>query len=295
MFRALGKVVRRVWADSAIRFLLVGAVLFGVQAVAKPKPRQKEPEAIVVTRAQVDELLRERKRLGEVTVDVDRVVGQYVEDELLWREGKKLGLDAQDPIVRRRIIQKMTFLAEDSVGTQDPGDRALRQFFDQHAAEFTLPVRVTFRQVFFSRQRRGDRAEKDARETLRKLDASPPADGESALGDPAITGSHLVMRSEEDLRNALGNDFASRVVAAEPGRWFGPVPSARGVHLIFIENRTVGGKPAFAKVRNAVYAAWALEQQRSSRQKLLEQLRRSYPVKVEPGAVERASLSKAGP
>jgi peptidyl-prolyl cis-trans isomerase C len=204
-------------------------------------------------------------------------------------------LDAEDPIVRRRVIQKMTFLAQDSVAAKDPGDAVLREFYGKHAPEFELPRRVSLRHVFFSRQRRGDHAEKDARESLSRLDATTPLEQATALGDAAIMGSHLVMRTEEDLRSTFGGDFGSRVFGANPGVWFGPVSSERGVHLVFVEAQDKGGRPEFSEVRSAVYAAWALEEQRSSRQKLLEQLRHVYRVEIAPDAAQALSVSKAGP
>jgi peptidyl-prolyl cis-trans isomerase C len=283
---------RRLWNDPIIRFLLVGGVLFGIHGSAARNEGEGSDRGIVVTQAVLQELIRERQRAGEVVVDLERLVADYVEEELLWREGKKLGLDNQDPIVRRRVIQKMLFLAEDSVGMEDPGDAELQRFFEAHASEFALPVRISLVHVFFSPQRRGDNAEQDARSALSWLEAAPRPEEATALGDPAIMGSRLSMRSERELRAYFGDDFTSRMLTEPPGRWFGPVRSSRGVHVVRIEHREDGHLPRFADVRSAVHAAWMLAEQRSSRQKLLDDLRRAYSVEIEPEAAA-TTLSEA--
>ena len=47
-------------------------------------------------------------------------IDQYVREEILSREAMKLGLDQNDTIIRRRLQQKMEFLAEDFAAGAEP-------------------------------------------------------------------------------------------------------------------------------------------------------------------------------
>jgi hypothetical protein len=89
-----------------------------------------------------------------------------VHEEVLYREALALGLDKNDAIVRRRLVQKMEFLFEDVAKLREPTNDELKAWFARNAERFTLPGRVTFRHLYFSPDRRGDRAREDATRAL---------------------------------------------------------------------------------------------------------------------------------
>src|SRR5690606_31157400 len=62
----------------------------------------------------------------------------FVEDEVLYREAMALGLHAADPIVRRRLIQKMRFLLEDTAPIAEPTEAELAAYLKEHAARFRI-------------------------------------------------------------------------------------------------------------------------------------------------------------
>jgi hypothetical protein len=49
----------------------------------------------------------------------------------------------------------------------------------------------------------------------------------------------------------FGAGFATRLAAAEPGAWFGPVPSSYGLHLVWIRERSPAVTPSLDAVRGA--------------------------------------------
>ncbi|MED5340629.1 MAG: hypothetical protein VYD60_03910, partial [Pseudomonadota bacterium] len=46
------------------------------------------------------------------------IVERYIQDEVYFRESQRLGLDVNDAIIRRRLVQKLTFLTEDIASIQ---------------------------------------------------------------------------------------------------------------------------------------------------------------------------------
>ena len=55
--------------------------------------------------------------------EIRRLVDSKVREEILYREALALGLDQDDTIVKRRMAQKMEFLAEDLAALREPNRR----------------------------------------------------------------------------------------------------------------------------------------------------------------------------
>lgn len=93
------------------------------------------------------------------------LLARLTEEELLAREARALGLDRDDTVVRRRLAQKLTFIIEDTSRIAYPSDAELRRFHGEHGERYKTDPRITFRQVFFSPQRRSQ-ADADATAAL---------------------------------------------------------------------------------------------------------------------------------
>lgn len=97
--------------DRLVVFTLVGAALF----VTQRSVGGRDGDVITVSGPITRELERElADRLGRVPTDDERTQALAVwrRDEALYREGLRRGLDDGDPIVRRRIIDKLLEIHE---------------------------------------------------------------------------------------------------------------------------------------------------------------------------------------
>ena len=90
------------------------------------------------------------------------MVENKVQQEILYREALAMGLDKDDEIVKRRMAQKMQFLAEDVAAAREPTTAELKSWFEKNSAKFAQPPRLSFRHLYFSPDRRGARARDDA-------------------------------------------------------------------------------------------------------------------------------------
>lgn len=169
-----------------------------------------------------------------------------------YRQAVSLGLDAGDPIVARRLVQQMRLQLETEARQSEPTDVELRQYLADHAEHFMIPARVQVEHVFYSRARRGERADVDARCSigLTADEACPP----SFSGDPSLWPSLLPLQSSNDLEKIFG--AAAAVIADSPvGIWTGPHRSALGFHVVRVIERVPATMPAFETVRVAVRLA----------------------------------------
>ena len=206
-------------------------------------------------RLTVDELtqlalvFRSQWRREPTPEEFTRLVENRVQEEVLYREALAMGLDKDDTIVKRRMAQKMQFLAEDVGAAREPDRVELEAWYSKNSSTFAQPTRVSFRHMYFSPDRRGARAREDAANALTKL-AGQPQDAKLAasIADAFMFQDYYRDRAPDQLAKEFGPQFALGVAQLEPGSWQGPIQSGLGWHLVFIDNDGPGRVPAFEEV-----------------------------------------------
>jgi hypothetical protein len=199
-----------------------------------------------------------------------------------------VGLEANDTIIRRRLAQKMQFLVEDLTTPGDPDDATLQAFFDVHPDWYEVPAKLSFRHVYFSRDRRADKAAADAELlllALRDQGGIARAAGESAplAGDPFMLRSEYADVAPRDVARDFGDAFATALFEVRPGDWSGPLESAYGVHLVKVSSRSEARLPALAEVRDRVAVDWSVEQRREIDRAAFARLKEGYEIHIEDG------------
>jgi parvulin-like peptidyl-prolyl isomerase len=190
-----------------------------------------------------------------------------------------MGLDKDDEIVKRRMAQKMQFLAEDVAAAREPTSAELKAWYEKNTASFAHPPRVSFRHLYFSPDRRGARARVDAAQALAKLSGQPvDAKIAGALADRFMFQEYYRDRAPEFLGKEFGPQFALAVAKLPPGAWQGPVESGFGWHLVFVDTVIPGRVPAFEEIEPDVKAAWLAEQKTLAWQKAYQEMRAKYTV-----------------
>jgi len=220
-----------------------------------------------------------------------------VQEEVLYREGLAMGLDKDDTIVKRRMAQKMQFLAEDVAAAHEPTTGELREWFERNRAMFEQPPRVSFRHLYFSPDRRGARARDDAAAALAKL-AGQPEDTKLAasLADPFMFQEYYRDRAPEFLGKEFGPRFAVTVAKLPAGSWQGPVESGFGWHLVFVDTRVPGRVPVFEEIEADVKTAWLADQKSRAWEKAYKDMRAKYTVLLPaPPDAQAATAAPAGP
>jgi peptidyl-prolyl cis-trans isomerase C len=209
------------------------------------------------------------------------LVDERVREEILSREAVALGLDKDDEIIKRRLAQKMDFLAQDLAVLQVPGDAELAEWYAQNSDRFALPPRVSFRHLYFSSDRPGPRERAGA--ALDKI-AGKPADATEAAGvaDPFMFQDYYADRSPEQVAKEFGPPFAKSVFQLKPGAWQGPIQSGYGWHLVFVAVVEPRRVPAFEEVESDVKTAWLDQKQREIKRNAFDAMRARYTVVVPP-------------
>jgi len=275
--------MKRWLREPLLHFLLLGAVLFGVYEFTQAG--QTVPVSSMEIRLTLNELtqlallFQSQWNREPTPEELNRLIENKIQDEILYREALAMGLDKDDEIVKRRMAQKMQFLTEDVAAAREPAAAELKNWYEGNSARFAQPNRVSFRHLYFSPDRRGNRARDDAAQALAKL-AGQPEDSRlvSSLADPFMFQEYYRDRSPEFLGKEFGPQFAQAVAKLTPGSWQGPIESGFGWHLVFVDTVIPGRVPAFDEVEPDVKTAWLNEQKARSWQKTYEELRAKYTV-----------------
>lgn len=271
--------------EPLLHFAVIGAVLFAVLSRGNTDDEGISRE-IVVTQGHIENLSLLWQRTWQrppTQEELKGIVRDYVREEILYREARAMGLDENDSVIRRRLRQKLEFLAEDFAAMAEPDEAQLQAFLDNHLERYAIEPRLSFRQVFVSRDKRGAEASAHIDRLLSLLREDAPGVTPEELGDPLPLPSALNDVAVAEVSRAFGNDFADAVQALPTASWQGPVASAFGEHLVFLSHHQPGRKPELAEVREAVRRDWLAEQQRDTREAFYNSLREQYSVKVEGG------------
>jgi len=238
---------------------------------------QREP--IVVTRAHVDGLRQQYVRQTGALPSPEEeaaLIERFVDDEVLIREARAMGLDRGDPIVRRRLVQKMQSLLEEFSGREPPTEPELQAYWDAHRSTYRTPERTSLSQVFLSRNGEKEPPVARARRLLDRLRAGAAPE---TLGDPFLPGVHFEQRTGRELAATFGTDFVERLPALPVGVWEGPVPSSYGWHLVRVEARTAARPLELDAVRPRVLQALQSARRQEAVRAELGRLRDRYEVR----------------
>jgi len=282
-----------------VHFVCAGALLFGGYTLLHPERLARDAshriELTPDDLRQISVVWLAQGRPAPTPDEMRSLVESRIREEILYREALELGLDQGDTIVKRRLAQKMEFLFEDVSALREPGAGELEAFFAENSARFAQPARVTFRQLYFSPDRRGARARDDATSALEKL-ASERVDSDAAgaLADPFMFQDYYGDRPYEQVATAFGPGFADALFRTEPGSWQGPVQSGYGWHLVYVDARTPESTPAFEEVEADVRAAWLEVQRAALKQRALEEMKSRYEIVVPDDLTPNAPVSVSG-
>jgi hypothetical protein len=285
----------RVLQEPLLHFLVLAGGLFVLSRVFSEAPAAEEPGTIVVSDQRIRSLNLSFQRTWQrppTPQELDGLIEDYVKEEVFYREALAMGLDRDDTLVRRRLRQKLEFLAEDIADAVEPTDQQLQQYLDDHPDAFRVERRATFSHVFLSRERRGESLSADASRLLDELRNNNGSVDPGELGDPSLLPRYHKNLRESEITNLYGGDFGAKLLAEDSGMWSGPIESAYGLHLVLLHEMSEGRVPELDEVRQAVRRDWHAARRAATKEEFFQSLREKYDVIVEkPGSESNNEIS----
>ncbi len=270
---------RRVVREPLLHFALLGTAIFIVAHAAEQSKRDAQVSIVVDDglRQRLANLYRTQFGVAPTQSQAHALLDDYINDEMLYREALRLGLDQDDEIIRRRLIQKLDFLQRDSVAQSEPTQSELRAYYDANRSQFTTGARVSFTHLYFNPDRDSDaQALARAREARRELSLH----GESVDSDAFPLESSYNEATRGDARRVFGDSaFVDALFTARNSEWSEPVRSGLGWHLFRITAIEAPRLASFEEVQPDVEAALLQAAMTRARRQQLDTLRTRYHVK----------------
>ncbi len=285
--------MKNLYKQPLLHFLLVGLGFFLLFKILNPE--QEDYKTIVVDKDVLLTHLQYRskafnndvfeKRLAEMPEDeLNQIIREYVREEVLYREAMALGLDQEDYIIKRRMIQKVEFMTEGVVNALiQPSDKEVNQYYQENKENYFLPPQVTFTHVFFSIELRNrEQAAKSAEKEYKYLNKhAVPFEMATSRGDRFHYHTNYVERDPEYVASHFSKTFAERIFEASPSnQWIGPFESAYGYHLVMVTSSEPGRYSELTEIWDQVEQDAKYWQKVQRNNETIQALVDTYQVKV---------------
>jgi len=283
--------------EPLVHFLAIGACLF-FYFEWRGGGSGPDSRRIVVGAGQVQHLAAGFTRTWQrppSEAELKGLIDEFVREELAYREAVSMGLDRDDTIIRRRLRQKLEFLAEDAAAAATPNEAELQAWLKAHPEAFRLEPQLALRQLYLDPERHGQTTRREAERLLERLRAAGPDAAIEGLGDSLMLPQEVELAPRREIARLFGQDFADRVQALEPGRWQGPIESGYGLHLVLVRQRVDGRLPPLEEVRPLVERELLSERRKQVIDQMYEKLLARYEVTLSPRDEALSAESAARP
>jgi hypothetical protein len=268
--------------DPMLHFVLLGVVLFGAYYLVSGVISSGEERRIEIGDAEIEFLAGNFERQwGRPPTDqeLQNLLDARIREEVLYREALAVGLDRNDVVVRRRMVQKMELLTQDLALLADPTDAELQKFFEENAENYRIPPVLDFSHIYFNAERRPD-VEEDARRVLDGLRAqNPPPRRAPERGDTIMLDADYRRVTPAEVSRLFGDRFAEALFELTPG-WHGPVVSGYGLHLVHVGERVEGRIPEYTDVRERLVNDFNRQRRDRAMEALYEGLAEQYEIAI---------------
>jgi peptidyl-prolyl cis-trans isomerase C len=248
--RGLFALARPLLREPLVQFVLVGALIFGVDRAVR-----RDGATIRITpsiRAQIARSLEVGLGRPPLGSELQAGLEGWKREQVLYREGVRMGLLDGDPVVRAHIASKLLRIARERDVLPAATDIELRDYLERRRSDYTVPATFDFEQVFIS-QAEGD-ARARAEQVLSRLRAGAPPEG---LGDWFPRGNRFSHESLSEISVLLGEPAARELPEYAVGEW-NVVPGLQGFHAVRI-TAVDRGEPDFERLRPALVLALEAE------------------------------------
>jgi hypothetical protein len=291
--------VRGLFREPLLHFLIAGALIFVLGTLFD----RSTNTGINGNRIQV--AAPEIQRLREVwtrqwghapdSKQMKNLVDDYIREEVLYREARASGLDQDDTIIRRRLVEKMEFLSQELASTA-PSEEELQEYFQQNREKFRSPEQIAFSHIYFSTSKRGPTSEKDARSVLTSLSSGAiPSTSVSSLGDSFMLQSEYPLQTQQQIKELFGDEFARKLFLVDSAAWAGPIRSGYGFHLVRISQKLPSRIPELAEVRNQVLTDFQNRRLQVASQAFYDRVRKRYQVEIDKSALSAPESPRSIP
>lgn len=197
------------------------------------------------------------------------VIDNLIEEEILYREALRLGLDANDQIIKRRLAQKLMFLKQESRG-EKLRDEEVLNFYNENKEKYLIARQFDFTHLFFAKDSNGSARAVEAERLLKK--------SQEIQSDVFFLGKNFTNKSVKELKKDFGALFAQAFTNLEINKWSEPIESTYGSHLVKIIGIQPERMPSLKEIKPRVLIDLDLQKKDSALSEYLNNLKDEYEI-----------------
>jgi peptidyl-prolyl cis-trans isomerase C len=262
------------WLREPLVHFLIGGVLVFLFFAWRGTEADPESRRIIVSEELVTQLtarFEQTMQRAPSQAEIDGIIRDHIKEEVYAREAMRLGLDADDSVIRRRLRAKMEYLARAEAEAVVPDDATLQAWIDKNPARYAADAEYSFDQIYLGSDTNNENA---VRSALRA------GQDWSRLGAPISLVQSMESATASEIKTAFGEQFASAQAGLKTGEWSAPVQSGFGYHLIRVRKASAKTKPQLATIRQRVGNDWRAATVADREAKAYQALLDGYTIKI---------------
>ena len=266
--------------EPLLHFILIGAaffLLFKLTEDSRAPDTDVGGNDITISEARIEHLkntfVNTWKRAPKQH-ELERIVQNYIIEEIYYRKAIEMKIDVDDTIIRRRLKQKFEFLTDGLSSIKEPSDQELLAYIKTNQDQFATDAHYSFQQIYIRPQKHADL------DTYIEQQLTTLQQGGSTQSDSNMLPARFTTASSNVIRTKFGNNFLIALKTLPTDTWTGPINSGYGVHLIHIDPHTAGQIPPLDKIRNKATKAWQSDRKQEMREALNKRLIEEHNITI---------------
>ena len=239
--------IKKYLQEPLLHFLVLGGLIFLLYFYTNDGFTQ-ESQRIIIPQAKIDQMVyiwqKKQMRIPSET-ELQQMLDNEVYNEIMSREAVKLGLEREDGVIRRRLVQKMSFVFSDLAALVEPSDAELKSYLVEHKEAFMADASLSF-----------------------------------IVQNKTILEKKYNDVSAWEVSRTWGREFTKMLFSMPVESWKRKVPTTYGeVDVLVTEKKRQEVRP-FSDIRPLLKQAWQLQAQKKSEQDFYDTLKKEYVVEI---------------
>ena len=272
---------KNIFKEPFVQFILLGGLLFFTVSYVQHKKNTASREITVDNNRIGLMMVNYKSQTGNLPTkeQLDAMINNYIKEEISYREAKKIGLDKDDEIIRRRLSQKFDFMQTDLTEITPPSEGQLKEFYTNNPVLFQKGATVSFSHIYFSTDKSNDSVAKQKAVIVLQDVTNSHVQRAPEKGDHFPLQYDYTNQAVVDIQQNFGsNQFLDTLFKAPVDTWIGPVKSGYGWHLIFISKRGNTVEIPFASVKEDVKTKFINAAKEVQNTKVFDKLSKKYII-----------------
>lgn len=212
------------------------------------------------------------------------MIQKYIQEEVLYRAAINLGLEQNDFVIKRRIIQKMDFILDDFDESKIRlSEDSIQAFYQLHAERYFKPTLFTFTHIFFKEDLHNNALTRANAFMEKSLHQNLSVEKSLPYGDRFLYHRNYAEKNESLIESQFGTVFTKALtnLKADKDKWQGPISSEYGVHWLKLLKNKAGGLSDYNEIYPVVKADYLTYLKIQHKQEQIKKLLETYDVNID--------------